>query len=226
MERVLIIEDDLSLANLMALYLKEAGFQVEMTHSGLTGVSRAAEWSPHLILLDLMLPELDGWEVCRRIRRSSRVPILMVTALGEEEDRVRGFEEGADDYVVKPFLPRELVARVKALIRRAKEPAITQGRERVEYAGLVVDRERFTLHVQGAPVELTPKEFEILWLLANNPGRVFPRELLIEKVWGFETGDARTLEVHVSRLREKLGPAKGSIKTVWGVGYKFEAVIS
>ncbi len=224
MERVLIIEDDAALANLMALYLKEAGFQVDVTHSGLAGVSRAAEWSPHLIILDLMLPELDGWEVCRRIRRSSRVPILMVTALGEEEDRVRGFEEGADDYVVKPFLPRELVARVKALIRRAKEPSITQGRERVEFAGLVVDRERFSLHVQGEPVELTPKEFEILWLLAYNPGRVFPRELLIEKVWGFESGDARTLEVHISRLREKLGPAKGSIKTVWGVGYKFEAV--
>lgn len=224
MERVLIVEDDLALANLMVLYLKEAGFQVETVHTGLQGVSRAAEWSPHLIMLDLMLPEIDGWEVCRRIRRSSRAPVLMVTALGEEEDRVRGFEEGADDYVVKPFLPRELVARVKALIRRAKEPPLTQGQERVEYQGIVIDRERFTLHIQGEQVELTPKEFEILWILAYNPGRVFPREQLIERVWGFDSGDARTLEVHISRLRDKLGRAKGSIRTVWGVGYKFEAV--
>lgn len=224
MERVLIIEDDVAIANLVAIYLRDAGFQAEAVYTGLQGVSRAAEWSPHLIVLDLMLPEIDGWEVCRRIRRTSRVPILMVTALGEEEDRVRGFEEGADDYVVKPFLPRELVARVKALIRRSKEPPVTQGYERVEYPGLVVDRERFAVHVQGELVDLTPKEFEILWILAYNPSRVFPREQLIEKVWGFETGDARTLEVHVSRLREKLGPAKGMIKTVWGVGYKFEAV--
>jgi DNA-binding response OmpR family regulator len=224
MERVLIIEDDIAIANLVAIYLRDAGFQAEAVQTGLQGVSRAAEWSPHLIVLDLMLPEIDGWEVCRRIRRTSRAPILMVTALGEEEDRVRGFEEGADDYVVKPFLPRELVARVKALIRRSKEPPVTRGDERVEYQGLVVDRGRFAVHVYGEPIDLTPKEFEILWILAYNPSRVFPREQLIEKVWGFETGDARTLEVHVSRLREKLGPAKAAIKTVWGVGYKFEAV--
>lgn len=208
----------------MSLYLKDAGFQVAVAHTGPAGVSEALSWSPHLILLDLLLPELDGWEVCRRIRSFSRAPILMVTALGEEEDRVRGFEEGADDYVVKPFLPRELVARVKALLRRAKEPPILPGHERVAYPGLVIDRERYSLHVAGEPVELTPKEFEILWILAYNPGRVFPREQLIERVWGFESGDARTLEVHISRLREKLGPAKGAIKTVWGVGYKFEAV--
>ncbi|MGE5676146.1 MAG: response regulator transcription factor, partial [Mycobacterium leprae] len=172
----------------------------------------------------VMLPGMDGWEVCRQIRRSSRVPILLVTARGEEEDRLRGFEEGADDYVVKPFLPRELVARVKAHIRRATEPPAIRGRERVQYPGFLLDRESFKLHINSSPVELTPKEFELLWLLASSPGRVFPRDMLLEKVWGYDAGDARTLEVHMSRLRDKLGPHKAWIKTVWGVGYKFEAV--
>lgn len=224
MERILLIEDDVELANLMAMYLKEAGFAVQTARTGPEGVSLAAEGSPHLVVLDLMLPGLDGWEVCRRIRRLSRVPILMVTARGEEEDRLRGFAEGADDYVVKPFLPRELVARVKAHLRRAQEPPVSPGRERMEYPGFSLSREGFALHVKGQPVELTPKEFELLWLLATNPNRAFPRDMLLERVWGWDAGDARTLEVHISRLREKLGPLKGWIKTVWGVGYKFEAV--
>lgn len=224
MERVLIVEDDLALADLMALYLKDAGFEVQIAGTGPEGVNKAAVGWPHLVILDLMLPGLDGWEVCRAIRRTSRVPILMVTARGEEEDRLRGFEEGADDYVVKPFLPRELVARVKAHIRRAKEPPLAPGRERIEYPGFSLSRDGFLLHVHGQPVELTPKEFELLWLMASNPGRAFPRDTLLDRVWGYETGDARTLEVHMSRLREKLGPLKACIKTVWGVGYKFEAV--
>lgn len=225
MERVLIVEDDVELANLVALYLTDGGFDVQIAGTGPDGVKRAAEWSPNLVILDLMLPGMAGWEVCRRIRHSTRVPILMVTALGEEEDRLRGFEEGADDYVVKPFLPRELVARVRAHIRRAAGPPVTRGRERVEYAGFVLDRERFTLHVDGQPVDLTPKEFELLWLMAANPGRAFPRDMLLERVWGFDAGDARTLEVHISRVREKLGRNKAWVKTVWGVGYKFEAVV-
>jgi DNA-binding response OmpR family regulator len=224
MERVLVIEDDIELANLMLLYLKEAGFAVQWAATGRTGVLQAIAWLPHLIILDLMLPGLDGWEVCRQIRQTSRMPILMVTARSEEEDRLRGFAEGADDYVVKPFLPRELVARVKSHIRRAQEPPVSPGRERIEHAGFLVDRERFTLHVRGRVVDLTPKEFELLWLLASNPGRAFPRDLLLERVWGFDAGDARTLEVHMSRLRDKLGPLKTWIKTVWGVGYKFEVV--
>jgi len=223
MEKVLIIEDDIELANLMALYLREAGFAVKTAETGPSGVSLASSWVPNLIILDLMLPGMDGWEVCAHIRRTSRVPILMVTARGEEEDRLRGFEEGADDYVVKPFLPRELVARVKAHLRRSKEPPVLAGRERIEYPGFVLDRESFALQIEGRAVELTPKEFELLWLLASEPGRAFPRELLLERVWGWEAGDARTLEVHVSRLREKLGPFKAWVKTVWGVGYKFEA---
>ncbi|HYG57945.1 MAG TPA: response regulator transcription factor [Symbiobacteriaceae bacterium] len=224
MERILIIEDDLELSNLMALYLRDAGFQVHTAATGPEGVNKALELWPHCVVLDLMLPGMDGWEVCSRIRRASRVPIIMVTARGEEEDRLRGFEEGADDYVVKPFLPRELVARVKTHIRRAKEPPVQSGRERIEYAGFSLNRDGFRLFIEGQPVDLTPKEFELLWLLASNPGRAFPRDMLLERVWGFDTGDARTLEVHISRLREKLGPAKGWIKTVWGVGYKFEAV--
>lgn len=223
MERVLVIEDDVQLANLVALYLQDAGFEVAIAATGPEGVQKVAEWSPHLVILDLMLPGMEGWEVCRHIRRSSRVPVLMVTALGEEEDRLRGFAEGADDYVVKPFLPRELVARVRAHIRRAAEPPVSPGRERIEYPGFALDRERFTLHVDGQAVDLTPKEFELLWLLAANPGRAFPRDRLLERIWGYDAGDARTLEVHVSRLREKLGRLKGWIKTVWGVGYKFEA---
>lgn len=225
MEKVLIIEDDTQVANLIAIYLKDSGFEVQAVATGSEGVSRAQEWSPDLIILDLMLPRVNGWEVCRFIRRFSRAPILMVTARDEEEDRVRGFEEGADDYVVKPFLPRELVARVKAHIRRAKAPSVSPGRERIEYPGFILDRESFQLHLKGIPVELTPKEFEILWLLASNPGRAFTRDMLLERVWGFDSGDARSLEVHMSRLREKLGPIKGWIKTVWGVGYKFEAVM-
>jgi two-component system response regulator ResD len=224
MERILVIEDDIELANLMSLYLKEAGFAVQWAATGRTGVLQAIAWLPHLIILDLMLPGLDGWEVCRQIRQTSRMPNLMVTARSEEEDRLRGFAEGADDYVVKPFLPRELVARVKSHIRRAQEPPVSPGRERIEHAGFLVDRERFTLHVRGRVVDLTPKEFELLWLLASNPGRAFPRDLLLERVWGFDAGDARTLEVHMSRLRDKLGPLKTWIKTVWGVGYKFEVV--
>jgi two-component system, OmpR family, response regulator ResD len=224
MERVLIVEDDMALADLMALYLKDAGFEAQIAGTGPEGVKKAAEGWPHLVILDLMLPGMDGWEVCRSIRRTSRVPILMVTARGEEEDRIRGFEEGADDYVVKPFLPRELVARVRAHIRRAKEPPLVPGRERIEYTGFSLNRDGFALHVRGDAVDLTPKEFELLWLMASNPGRAFPRDTLLDRVWGFDTGDARTLEVHISRLREKLGPLKGWIKTVWGVGYKFEAV--
>lgn len=224
MERVLIVEDDVELAELILLYMKEAGFEVQVARTGPEGVSKAASWSPHLVILDLMLPGMDGWEVCRRIRQISRMPILMVTARGEEDDRLRGFEEGADDYIVKPFLPRELVARVKAHLRRATEPPVSPGRERLTYTGFVLDRERFTLHLDGRPVDLTPKEFELLWMMASNPGRAFQRDMLLERVWGFEAGDARTLEVHISRLREKLGAAKGWIKTVWGVGYKFEAV--
>ncbi len=224
MDRILIIEDDVELASLVALYLKTAGFEVQTAVTGPEGVSKAVAWSPHLVILDLMLPGLDGWEVCRQIRRTSRVPILMVTARGEEDDRLRGFEEGADDYVVKPFLPRELVARVKTHLRRSREPAVAPGNQRIAYPGFTLNRESFELHADGRSVDLTPKEFELLWLLAANPGRAFPRDLLLERVWGFDAGDARTLEVHVSRLREKLGPAKGWIKTVWGVGYKFEAV--
>lgn len=223
MENILIVEDDVELANLMELYLREAGFQVAVAATGPDGVAKAEAWAPDLVILDLMLPGLTGWEVCRAIRRSSRVPVLMVTALGEEEDRLKGFAEGADDYIVKPFLPRELVARVRVHLRRSKEPGVAPGKEALTYPGFLLDRGSFGLSLAGEAVSLTPKEFELLWLLAANPGRAFPRDTLLERVWGFDAGDARTLEVHISRLREKLGPCKGWIKTVWGLGYKFEA---
>lgn len=224
MERVLIVEDDRELAELMELYLKEAGFDVALATSGPAGVEKAITWSPDLVVLDVMLPGMNGWEVARAIRQHSRAPILMVTALGDEEDRLRGFEEGADDYVVKPFLPRELVARVKVHLRRASEGAVTPHKEAVQYPGFILDRRSFTLRLEGRPVDLTPKQFELLWMLASNPGRTLQRDLLLERVWGFDAGDARTLEVHMSKLRDKLGPRKVWIKTVWGVGYKFEVV--
>lgn len=226
MERILIVEDDRELADLMALYLRDAGYAVIIAETGPAGVQKAREYRPDLIVLDIMLPGMNGWEACRAIRQTSRVPVLMVTALGEEEDRLRGFAEGADDYVVKPFLPRELVARVKVHTRRAREGQGQPGEEVIRYPEFSLDRRSFTLNIRQEPVALTPKEYELLWVLASNPGRVFPRDMLLERVWGFDAGDARTLEVHVSRLREKLGPCKSWIRTVWGVGYKFEAVVS
>ncbi len=231
MAEVLLVEDDSQLADVVRLYLEDAGFRVEVARDGLAGIQSFAERRPDLVILDLMLPGIDGWQVCRRIRQESRVPVLMLTARGDEEDRVRGFELGADDYVVKPFLPRELVARVKALLRRRNE-AGDHEREQLAFTGLNIDRTQFRVLVGSLEVALTPKEFDLLWLLASHPGRAFQRDHLLERVWGYDyAGDAHTLEVHVGRLREKLErglPGQRWIKTVWGIGYKFEppAVVS
>jgi len=226
---VLLVEDDTQLADVVRLYMEDAGFRVAVARDGLAGMQCFGERRPDLVILDLMLPGLDGWQVCRRIRAESRVPVLMLTARGDEEDRVRGFELGADDYVVKPFLPRELVARVRALLRRRADNA-EQEREQISFPGLSVDRTQFSVFVGGVEVALTPKEFDLLWLLASHPGRAFQRDHLLERVWGYDyAGDAHTLEVHVGRLREKLErglPGQRWIKTVWGIGYKFEPPVA
>ena len=225
---VLVVEDDAALTRLLRLYLEKEGFRVLAADNGKDGLGLAVSARPDLVILDVMLPGLDGWEVCRQIRSRSRVPVLMLTARTEEEDRLQGFELGADDYVTKPFLPRELVARVKAILRRAAQPNHSGlSRERVEHPGLVVDRAAYVAQVEGEAVALTPKEFELLWVLASNPGRTFTRAQLLDRIWGYDSpGDDRTLDVHVNRLREKVErtAARRYIKTVWGVGYKFEVM--
>lgn len=218
---ILVVEDDQNVAELFRLYLENQGYRVVLSGSG-TDALRLLEKEVNdlqAVILDLMLPGIDGWEVCRQIRQGSSLPIIILTAKGELSDKLRGFDLGADDYVVKPFDPLELVARVKAVLRRAKSLS-----RRVELPDLVVDLDSYTVTVAGQLVDLTPRETELLYFLASQPGRVLTRELLLQRVWGFEfPGNTRTVDVHINRLREKLEGLAHSwqIKTVWGVGYKF-----
>ncbi|RDV80728.1 response regulator transcription factor [Ammonifex thiophilus] len=216
---VLVVEDDRNIAELVSLYLEKYGFRVLTTASGAEALEILKDEAVDLVILDLMLPGIDGWEVCRQIRSSSQLPVIMLTAKGELQDKLQGFELGADDYVVKPFDPQELIARVKAVLRRAGE---TRPR-RVDLPDLTIDLESYVVEVAGRRVELTKRETELLYFLASHPGRVFTREFLLQRVWGFEfPGNTRTVDVHVNRLREKLDglPKSWYIKTVWGVGYK------
>lgn len=222
-ELILVVEDEPKIREIVRAYLRRDGFSVEEAGDGEEALRKARETNPKLVILDLMLPGVDGWEVCRQIRKTSDVPIIMLTARGEEADRVAGLELGADDYVPKPFSPRELVARVKAVLRRTRPD---RERERVlQYGNLVIDLASRSVLCRGREVPLTPREFDLLWFLAKSPGRVFTRESLLQQVWGYEyLGDTRTVDTHVKNLREKLGPVEGQfIRTVWGVGYKFEA---
>jgi DNA-binding response OmpR family regulator len=223
---ILIAEDERDLSNLVRRHLEDEGNQVLQAFDGPSAVLMATRDRPDLVILDWMLPRLDGLEVCRRIRRESIVPILMLTARAEEIDRVLGLEVGADDYLTKPFSIRELLARVRALLRRidldrdgqsvaATLPLLTLG-------PLRVDLNQHAVSVDGQPVELTPKEFDLLALLARNPGRAFARDYLMEKVWGYDAaGTDRTVDTHVLRLRKKLGPVGDQIETVWSIGYRF-----
>lgn len=222
-ELILVVEDEPKIREIVRVYLERDGFSVEEAEDGEQALRKAKEVDPRLVILDLMLPGVDGWEVCRQIRRTSDVPIIMLTARGEEADRVAGLELGADDYVPKPFSPRELVARVKAVLRRARGE-----RERgqvLQYGDLVIDLACRRVVCRGCEVPLTPREFDLLWFLAKAPGRVFTREVLLEQVWGYEyPGDTRTVDAHIKNLREKLGPTGSQfIRTVWGVGYKFQS---
>ena len=221
--KILIIDDDINICELIRLYIEKEGYEVLTVYNGIKALEVFKEFTPNLVILDIMLPGMDGWQVCREIRKISSIPIIMLTAKGETFDKVLGLELGADDYMVKPFEPKELVARVKAVLRRYehKESDVQE----IVYPNLVVNKSNYTVKVNGKNIELPPKELELLYFLASNPNKVFTREQLLEHVWGFDFyGDSRTVDVHVKRLREKieLEGQKWQLKTVWGVGYKFE----
>ena len=223
-KKVLVIEDDGNIAELLRLYLEKDGFTVTIADNGALGISEFKRVEPDLVLLDLMLPVMDGWGVCRELRELSNVPIIILTAKGETLDKVTGLEMGADDYIVKPFEIGELLARIHAVMRRFEK---TDGFEekRLTFDNLVIDMNSFELLVRGIRVDTPPKEMELLFHLAASPNRVYTRNQLLDEVWGFDYfGDSRTVDVHVKRLREKLegGSDKWMLKTVWGVGYKFE----
>ena len=221
--KVLIVEDDSNIAQLLQLYLEKEGFETQVDGDGGLGVTLFHNFGPDLVLLDIMLPVLDGWGVCRKIRETDQTPIIMMTAKGELEDKVSGLEMGADDYIVKPFEMKEVMARIHAVLRRYGGEE--QQRKKIAYDKLVINMDSYELLVDGKRVDTPPKEMELLYHLASTPNRVFTRNQLLDEVWGFDYfGDSRTVDVHIKRLREKLEGVSDqwSIKTVWGVGYKFE----
>lgn len=224
-QTILIVDDEKEIRELLALYFDKAGFVVEEAADGIEAIRKVEQCSPALVILDVMLPILEGTEVCRQIRKFSQVPILMLTARGEDEDRIMGLELGADDYVTKPFNPREIVARVNAILRRMPQGQKAE-KEKLHFTGLDIHFNEHTAFVAGKEITLTAKEMELLWCLASQPGRVFSRDMLLEKVWGYSyCGETRTVDTHIKRLRQKLELQEGSpwdIQTVWGVGYKFE----
>ena len=221
----LVVDDDKNICELLRLYLEKEGYSVILAHDGEEALLKFEALHPELVLLDIMLPGLDGWQVCREIRKKSQAPIIMLTAKGETFDKVLGLELGADDYVVKPFDTKEIIARVKAVLRRVGQSSQVNDVKEVSYDKLTVNMTRYELKVDGRVVDTPPKELELLFHLASNPNRVYTRDQLLDEVWGFEYyGDSRTIDVHVKRLREKLEGVsdKWCLKTVWGVGYKFE----
>jgi len=219
-QTILVVEDEASIASFIALYLKNAGYAVRSVGNGSSALSQLAADQPALVILDLNLPDIDGIEICRRVRRSSDVPILMLTARDEDVDKIIGLEVGADDYLTKPFNPRELVARVKTILRRAApERRRDQGQE-LTHGDLVINSGKREVHVGDDEIQLAPKEFDLLWELLDHRGLVLTRDQLLERVWGYTfAGDTRTVDVHVRQIRRKLGDAS-PIVTVWGVGYK------
>ena len=223
--KILAVEDDRNISDLIRMYLEKEGFEVTTAFDGGTAVERFREIGPDLVLLDIMLPVMDGWSVCAKIRETSRTPIIMLTAKSEVLDRVTGLEMGADDYLVKPFEMKELIARINAVLRRTEIPDDT--RKRLTFDKLVIDLDSYELTVDGQKVDTPPKELELLYHLASTPNRVYTRNQLLDEVWGFDYfGDSRTVDVHIKRLREKVENVseEWTLKTVWGVGYKFEVV--
>ena len=222
--KILIVDDDENICELLRLYLEKENFETIVANNGIKAVELQSEFSPDLILLDIMLPGIDGWQVCREIRKVSSVPIIMLTAKGETFDRILGLELGADDYVSKPFDTKEVIARVKAVLRRS---GVTDDKnvKVVKFDKLTINMTNYELIVDGKQIDTPPKELELVYHLASNPNRVYTRDQLLDEVWGFDYyGDSRTVDVHVKRLREKLEGIsdRWSLKTVWGVGYKFE----
>ncbi|MBB6216740.1 DNA-binding response OmpR family regulator [Anaerosolibacter carboniphilus] len=224
-KKILVVDDDVHICELIVLYLKKEGYDAVMVHDGLKAIETVKEEVPHLVILDIMLPKMDGWDVCRELKKISDIPIIMLTAKDDTFDKVLGLKIGADDYIVKPFEPRELMARVDAVLRRYHRQS--HGVQQIILPSFMVDREAYKIRIQNQVYELPPKEMELLYFLVKNQNRVFTREQLIEQIWGFDyEGDNRTIDVHIKRLREKLEPIEEryQIKTVWGVGYKFEVM--
>ena len=224
--KILIVEDDNNIADLLRLYLEKENYEVAIASDGGKGVEQFRRFQPDLVLLDLMLPVLDGWGVCRTIRAESKTPVIMLTAKGETEDKISGLKQGADDYITKPFEMREVLARIEAVLRRTGNVPEKNSR-RLVFDKLIIDMDSFELTVDGKKIPTPPKEMELLYHLASTPNRVYQRNKLLDEVWGFDYfGDTRTVDVHIKRLREKLEGVSDqwSLKTVWGVGYKFEVV--
>ncbi|MEG1801020.1 MAG: response regulator transcription factor [Oscillospiraceae bacterium] len=227
-ERILIVDDDRNICELLRLYLEKEGYETFLAHDGETAVQMHSEKDFDLVLLDVMMPRVDGWEACRRIRAKKETPIIMLTAKGETFDKVLGLELGADDYIVKPFDTKEVVARIKAVLRRSGKNSggkSSASDGELVFDNLIVNLTKYELRVRGEVVDTPPKEMELLYYLAKNPNKVFTRDALLDEVWGFEYyGDSRTIDVHIKRLREKLEGVseEWTLKTVWGVGYKFE----
>ena len=223
-EKIFVVDDDVNICELIRLYLEKEGYNVMTSYRGDKAVEEFTAYAPNLVVLDIMLPGIDGWQVCREIRKRSGIPIIMLTAKGETFDKVLGLELGADDYMVKPFEAKELVARIKAVLRRYNQKEA--GMDEVVYPNLVINKSNYMVRLNGMEIQLPPKELELLFFLASNPNRVFTREQLLEHVWDFNFfGDSRTVDVHIKRLREKIDIPNQvwQLKTVWGVGYKFEA---
>ena len=221
--RILVVEDDRNISDLIRMYLEKEGFEVTTAFDGGTAVEKFKEIQPDLVLLDIMLPVMDGWGVCQKIREMSKTPIIMLTAKSEVFDKVTGLEMGADDYIVKPFEMKELIARINAVLRRTEIPDDT--RKRLVFDKLIIDLDSYELIVDGKKIDTPPKELELLYHLASTPNRVYTRNQLLDEVWGFDYfGDSRTVDVHIKRLREKVENVSDQweLKTVWGVGYKFE----
>lgn len=226
-QKILIVDDDNNIAELISLYLTKECFETEIVNDGESALSTFETFRPNLILLDLMLPGIDGYQVCREIRSKSATPIIMLSAKGEVFDKVLGLELGADDYMEKPFDTKELVARVKAVLRRYKsapEPASDPAVKCVEYPDLIINQTNYSVIYMGTSIDMPPKELELLYFLAASPNHVFTREQLLDQIWGYEyIGDTRTVDVHIKRLREKIKDHESwKIATIWGIGYKFE----
>lgn len=225
-QKILIVDDDNNIAELISLYLTKECYETQIVNDGESALTASASFQPNLILLDLMLPGMDGYQVCREIRKDSNIPIIMLSAKGETFDKVLGLELGADDYMIKPFDSKELVARVKAVLRRY-QPAtapVEDNSNYVEYPDLIINLSNYSVIYQGKSIDMPPKELELLYFLASSPNQVFTREQLLDHIWGYEyMGDTRTVDVHVKRVREKIHDhEKWNLSTVWGIGYKFE----
>lgn len=222
--KILIVDDDPNICELLRLYFEKEEWETDIAHNGLEALDRFETFKPDMIILDVMMPELDGWQVCRRIRKKSDCPIIMLTAKGEVFDRILGLELGADDYVIKPFETNEIVARIKAVLRRTGTIDSKKVKE-VKYDNLYINMESYELRIGGKRVDAPPKEMELLFHLASNPNRAYTRDQLLDEVWGFDyPGESRTVDVHIKRLREKLNGVSNEweLKTVWSIGYKFE----